>query len=458
MQKKIHQLVLLGLDLIWFYMLLRLFKMDQWFIYRYACIFVMFNGVFGHYSMNSYLIWDELKVLVKSHLCLLVAMLILTIPEMTWHTLLYTIKMIIMCLILGMGTLLISRYYSIYIYKTDARRVLVIGTDRVASDLRKIYQGNRFAKSKVVGYIDVNECSQLPYLSQLVEIEDDLPIYRFDDIDKAIRALEVSDIIIDLPQAHQRHMNVIVDQIKGKVKSVKFVPATNTLVTYNTRIEECDDILLISSVNASESIFGRILKRGLDILAGLAGCLLLVPLSMFVKHKNKQNGDQDPVFFTQERIGKDGKPILIYKYRSMVPHAEEILEELMEKDPKIKEEYLIHKKLAHDPRVTPVGAFLRKSSLDEFPQFINVLKGEMSLIGPRPYLPREKGDMGNYYDEIIKMKPGITGMWQANGRSDVEFEDRLKLDDYYYRNWSIWLDMTILMKTVKAVLYGKGAR
>lgn len=141
----------------------------------------------------------------------------------------------------------------------------------------------------------------------------------------------------------------------------------------------------------------------------------------------------------------------------MVPNAEQLLEDLMEKDPEIREEYLTNKKLRNDPRITKVGEALRKRSLDEFPQFINVLKGEMSLVGPRPYLPREKEDMDIFYNTIIKSKPGITGMWQANGRSDVSFEDRCKFDDYYYKNWSIGLDVIIVYKTIKGVLYGRGA-
>lgn len=103
------------------------------------------------------------------------------------------------------------------------------------------------------------------------------------------------------------------------------------------------------------------------------------------------------------------------------------------------------------------GKFLREKSLDEFPQFINVLLGQMSLIGPRPYLPREKEDMGDYYYDVIACKPGITGMWQSHGRSEVDFDHRLLLDEYYYRNWSFWLDVTLLFKTVKQVLYGEGA-
>ena len=185
-------------------------------------------------------------------------------------------------------------------------------------------------------------------------------------------------------------------------------------------------------------------------------CLQENFITPFIRYQQK-SGDFDNIMFSQNRIGKNGKMIKIYKFRSMVPNAEKILEDLMKKDPKIKEEYLTNKKLVNDPRITPVGKFLRKTSLDEWPQFINVLKGEMSLIGPRPYLPREKEDMGQYYSSIIKCKPGVTGMWQANGRSDVGFDYRCKLDDYYYHNWSVWLDFTILYKTIKSVVYGKGS-
>ena len=202
---------------------------------------------------------------------------------------------------------------------------------------------------------------------------------------------------------------------------------------------------------------GAKLKRIIDISVSIVGCVLLVPLTIWVSFMNKKNGDSGPIFFRQERIGYRGKPIYIYKYRSMILGAEEVLEELMENNSSIREEYLTHKKLVQDPRITKVGQFLRKTSLDEFPQFINVLKGEMSLVGPRPYLPREKEDMDIYYDSIIKCKPGLTGMWQANGRNDVGFKDRCKLDDYYHRNWTLGLDLIIIYKTIKSVFYGKGA-
>ena len=206
------------------------------------------------------------------------------------------------------------------------------------------------------------------------------------------------------------------------------------------------------------NLFGQIFKRFIDILFGIAGCLLLIPLTIYVKVVNVKNGDKGPIFFTQDRIGKDGKLFKIYKYRTMVLGADKILEKLMAEDPAIREEYTINKKLENDPRITKAGKFLREKSLDEFPQFINVIKGEMSVVGPRPYLPREKKDMGENYKYIVAMKPGLSGMWQTHGRSDVNFEERTILDNYYSHNWNVWLDLTIIYRTISIVLHGRGAK
>ena len=142
----------------------------------------------------------------------------------------------------------------------------------------------------------------------------------------------------------------------------------------------------------------------------------------------------------------------------MVLHADEILFKLLEENEEMREEYKKNKKLVNDPRITKVGRILRKTSLDELPQLLNVIKGDMSLVGNRPYLPREKDDMGEYYQEIIKTKPGITGYWQVNGRSDVSFERRLKLESYYSNHCSLDLDVRIFFRTFKVVLFGKNAK
>jgi undecaprenyl-phosphate galactose phosphotransferase len=223
--------------------------------------------------------------------------------------------------------------------------------------------------------------------------------------------------------------------------------------------KDFDGVILISSSTGlmHQDPVGLVIKRFFDILGGLAGLILLIPVSVYVKIQFLKSGDHESIFFTQDRIGYKGRLFKMLKYRSMVPHAEEVLEKMMAEDPKIKEEYEINKKLENDPRVTEVGERIRRKSIDELPQLLNVLKGDMSLVGPRPYLPRERQDMGQYYDTIILCRPGITGMWQTHGRSEAPFPQRLRFDDYYYRNWSIWLDLTILSKTFKTVNSSTGA-
>lgn len=162
----------------------------------------------------------------------------------------------------------------------------------------------------------------------------------------------------------------------------------------------------------------RIVKRIIDIVGGLVGLVFLLPLTIIIYIANLIEKDNGPIFYTQERIGKNGKLFKMYKFRSMVVDADEKLYQYLEENEEAKEEYTKYKKLKYDPRVTKVGAFIRKTSIDEFPQFINVLKGDMSLVGPRPYLPREKEEMKYYYPYIIQDKPGITGFWQVPLFSD----------------------------------------
>lgn len=208
----------------------------------------------------------------------------------------------------------------------------------------------------------------------------------------------------------------------------------------------------------SWEIFYGTLKRVFDILCAIIGCICLVPIIICVKIAYLICKDTAPVIFKQERIGKHGEKIYIYKIRSMVHNAEQILEELLEKDPEIRREYLTNKKIENDPRITKIGKFIRKTSIDEFGQFINVLKGEMTVVGPRPYLPREKDDMTRYYKDIITCKPGITGLWQVNGRCDIDFTNRCRLDSFYSKHKCLIFDMKIFAKTFEAVLNKQGAK
>ena len=200
------------------------------------------------------------------------------------------------------------------------------------------------------------------------------------------------------------------------------------------------------------------IKRIFDIFCSLIGIMLLIPISLLVKIVYICTGDFHSIYYRHKRLGKNGKFIRIFKFRTMVPNADEILWEYLKSNSEAAREYKINKKLKYDPRITKVGRIIRKVSLDEFPQMLNVLKGDMSIIGNRPYLPREKEDMDEYFDEIVKTKPGITGYWQVSGRSDVSFETRMKLESFYSNNCSLKLDIIIFLKTFKVVLGGVGAK
>ena len=201
----------------------------------------------------------------------------------------------------------------------------------------------------------------------------------------------------------------------------------------------------------------KMAKRAIDILGALCGMILLIPLTIGIWIANKIAKDNGPTFYTQDRIGKDGKIFKMYKYRSMVVGADEKLKKYLEENEEARKEFKEYKKLKNDPRITKIGKFIRKTSLDEFPQFINVLKGEMSLVGPRPYMPREKEDINGFFNYITSCKPGITGLWQTSGRSDTTFTDRLTLDMSYYYNHTLKLDIKILYKTVENVIKKEGA-
>lgn len=166
--------------------------------------------------------------------------------------------------------------------------------------------------------------------------------------------------------------------------------------------------------------------------------------------------DGGSIFFKQIRLGKDSKKFVCYKFRSMQENSDELLQNYLVKHSEEIENYEIYHKYDNDPRITKIGAFLRKTSLDELPQIFNVLKGEMSLIGPRPYMPNERFKMGDNINIILAVKPGITGLWQVSGRNDVDFRSRVDLDVWYVRNWSVWKDIVILIKTAQVVLGRKG--
>ncbi|HCI6033334.1 TPA: undecaprenyl-phosphate galactose phosphotransferase WbaP, partial [Klebsiella quasipneumoniae subsp. quasipneumoniae] len=199
----------------------------------------------------------------------------------------------------------------------------------------------------------------------------------------------------------------------------------------------------------------RILKRAFDIFGSLAIIIVLSPLLLYISRKVKKDGG--PAIYGHERIGKGGVPFKCLKFRSMVINSKEVLTALLESDPESKKEWDETFKLKNDPRITKIGGVLRRTSLDELPQLFNVLKGEMSLVGPRPIITAELERYNEEVEYYLLSKPGMTGLWQVSGRSDVDYETRVYLDAWYVKNWSMWNDIAILFKTISVVLRKDGA-
>jgi Undecaprenyl-phosphate galactose phosphotransferase WbaP len=198
------------------------------------------------------------------------------------------------------------------------------------------------------------------------------------------------------------------------------------------------------------------IKRSLDLLLTVMGGLLISPLLLMIVVLIKLDSS-GPAFFGHRRLGAEGKAFRCWKFRTMHTNAEQLLDSFLQDNPNLQVEWEQNYKLREDPRVTRIGRFLRKTSLDELPQLWNVLWGEMSLIGPRPIVEAEVPKYGTIYEMYRRIRPGISGFWQVSGRSDTDYPERVKLDAYYIRNWSVWLDIVILVRTVRIVAIGRGA-
>ncbi len=237
---------------------------------------------------------------------------------------------------------------------------------------------------------------------------------------------------------------------------VKIVLITLLITLRKKQTYNLKDILK-DTANYISRALTLFIKRIIDIIGAIVGIMILIPLTVAIWTINKINKEDGPVFYSHERIGKNGKHFKLYKFRSMVVGADEVLKKMLEEDENLKKEFEETRKLKKDPRITKIGRFLRKTSLDEFPQFINVLKGEMSLVGPRAVVDGEIELFGEHKQEVLSVKPGITGYWAANGRSNTSYEQRVKLESFYVNNMSIFLDIEILAKTVLSVLKKEGA-
>ena len=288
----------------------------------------------------------------------------------------------------------------------------------------------------------------------------DLPVLGpITEAKKFIQQEKVSAIVLAIPSLPTLNMTELINYLQQNVKHVLIVPELKGIGLMNTKLSYLfyEQLFLLKVQNNLKSFTNTLLKNSYELLFSILflPLLFIVMIIFGILIKIESPG---PILFKQERFGKDGKKFWCLKFRTMVLNQEEILQNYLNENKTRRQEWEKFRKLrGKDPRVTKIGSILRKTSLDELPQVINILRGEMSLIGPRPYMLNELKKLGSQSGIIFTAKPGITGLWQVSGRNDLDFNDRKNLDMWYVLNWSLWLDIMILVKTFVVVLGKKGA-
>ena len=271
-----------------------------------------------------------------------------------------------------------------------------------------------------------------------------------------VRLFDIKMAIIAMPSLSQRKLRTLINNSASAFRYNILIPDFFSATNIWMSVRDFGGILGFATSHRLNMFWNLWIKRLMDLAIILVGSVLISPLLLCVTVLVKLTSP-GPVLYSHERIGRNGKPFRAYKFRSMVIDADEKLKHLLSQDEKAREEWEQNQKLKNDPRVTAVGRFLRKTSVDEIPQFINVFRGEMSLIGPRPIVKNEISKYGEDFQYIFSIKPGLTGLWQVSGRSDTNYTDRVSFDTYYLRSWSVWLDIWIIWKTIGVLVRGSGA-
>lgn len=327
-----------------------------------------------------------------------------------------------------------------------ARRVLIIGTDANAQELAAqirawdnfIFLG--FIAEETQGAVTNQNSTAAPILGTLA------------DAMRVVDRSQVDDVFLSQSSRGRAELVELILALRERQVRVRLMPDLLEMITVRTGIETLRGLPVITLREPAITGINSVLKRALDVIGAIIGLVLCGPLMLVLAFLIRRDS-KGPILFSQERAGQYGKPFRMYKFRSMVPNAEELLDDLVNVD-ELQEP---HFKLRDDPRVTRLGVWLRRTSLDELPQLLNVLGGSMSLVGPRPEVMRIAMRYSSTQRQRLLVKPGLTGAMQISGRGDLSFEERMKLELDYIENYSIWRDVVILLKTVPAVLSGRGA-
>lgn len=329
--------------------------------------------------------------------------------------------------------------------------VILIGAGKTAAKALRFYEQDLGYRYDVLGLLD-----DYPYKSPMAG---KYPVLGgMWEAERILQETGVKTVIITAPGLAKEQLQKLISQVQPHVRNISFVPDLlgTQMMGAEVNVFFTEGMLMLKIRNQLARRRNRVIKRVFDLLFTICGGLCILPfllvIAVMVAFDNKGN-----VIFAHRRIGRGGKEFKCYKFQTMIPNAQEALEKYLAENPEARKEWEESFKLTNDPRVTKLGNILRKTSLDEMPQLWNVIKGDMSLVGPRPIVAKEIERYGEYFREYAMVTPGITGMWQASGRSDTTYEERVEMDTWYVRNWSVWIDLMYLFKTVKIVFTGKGA-
>ena len=329
--------------------------------------------------------------------------------------------------------------------------VILIGAGKTAEKALRFYEQDLGYRYDVLGLLD-----DYPYKSPMAG---KYPVLGgMWDAERIVQETGVKTVVITAPGLAKEQLQKLISQVQPHVRNISFVPDLlgTQMMGAEVNVFFTEAMLMLKIKNKLARRRNRVIKRAFDLLFTICGGLCILPfllvIAVMVAVDNKGN-----VIFAHRRIGRGGREFKCYKFQTMIPNAQEALEKYLAENPAARKEWEESFKLTNDPRVTKLGNILRKTSLDEMPQLWNVIKGDMSLVGPRPIVSKEIERYGEYFREYAMVTPGITGMWQASGRSDTTYEERVEMDTWYVRNWSVWIDLMYLFKTVKIVFTGKGA-
>jgi Undecaprenyl-phosphate galactose phosphotransferase WbaP len=409
---------------------------------------MLFLMRFQHYS-DRRPFWDELGDILR--LMGSLALLDMTLVASTrWNS---SRLWWLLVWILAVGMVVWGRVITRWMLKQLGlwiRPTIIIGHGENALEAAIALESEPRMGFEVAGYVNVDEPSpRLQYKGQTLQTFHQLEVLADQPGIQWVIALEHS-------QSEQRE-HWLRTLTQWGATDISVIPAMRGVPLYGTDMSHffSHEVALLRVRNNLRRWPARLTKRLFDTLVAALLLVLLSPLMLVIALLLKLEGGS--VLFAHQRIGKNGRKFDCYKFRSMVPNAEQLLQNLLQHNAQLKAQWDKEHKLKDDPRISRMGDFLRRTSLDELPQLFNVLKSEMSLVGPRPIVQEELQKYGLEKSYYLMVRPGMTGLWQVSGRNDVDYETRVYLDAWYVKNWSLWYDLAILVKTIKVVFGRNGA-